>query len=93
MNGLAVRGRSHLRVYPIGAGGQLHVVATCPLKGCRSELQVAKAEFDAWHLRQELIQNALPNLTDHQRELLLTGYCEPCWAEIFPEDEEDPWAT
>jgi hypothetical protein len=25
------------------------------------------------------IQHAFPNLTDDQREMLLTGYCTECW--------------
>jgi hypothetical protein len=35
----------------------------------------------------ELIQNALPGLTDAEREFLKTGITPAEWAAAFPEDE------
>jgi hypothetical protein len=37
----------------------------------------------------ELIQNALPELSADQRELIISGTCGDCWDEMFPEDSED----
>lgn len=36
-----------------------------------------------------LIQNAFPNLTDDQREFILTGISAEEWDETFPEEDED----
>ena len=37
----------------------------------------------------ELIQNALPELSAEERELLISRTCGDCWDEMFPEDSED----
>ena len=37
-----------------------------------------------------LIQDAFPNLTDSQREFILTGITDDEWNKTFPEDEEEP---
>ena len=39
--------------------------------------------------RGELIQEALPELSADQRELLISGTCPKCWDELFPPDEWD----
>ena len=44
--------------------------------------------FDAWQAG-ELIQNALPELSADQRELMISGTCGKCWDKMFPEDFED----
>lgn len=36
----------------------------------------------------DLIQNLLPELDHTQRERLMTGYCDPCWKELFAGEEE-----
>lgn len=38
-----------------------------------------------WH-NGEHIQDALPELTDGERELLLSGICEECFDRLFKED-------
>ena len=38
----------------------------------------------------ELIQYALPHLSDGDREFLMTGITDEEWDEAFPEDDEDP---
>lgn len=39
-----------------------------------------------------LAQEAFPELSASERELLITGICEKCWNDIFPpEDEEDEY--
>ena len=34
----------------------------------------------------EMIQNAMPNLTADQREMLITGICGICWEVMFGQD-------
>lgn len=36
-----------------------------------------------------LVQEAFPELTDSQREVLLTGYCAPCWDRLWAETDDD----
>ena len=43
---------------------------------------------DAWQ-NGELIQNALPELSADQRELLISGTCGKCWDKMFLKDFED----
>lgn len=33
-----------------------------------------------------VIQRALPDLSREQREILISGYCGPCFDELFPND-------
>lgn len=36
----------------------------------------------------ELIQNVFPDLTDDEREFIMTGITADEWDEIFPEDQQ-----
>lgn len=36
-----------------------------------------------------LIQDALPELNDDQREMLMTGHCVKCWDTIFADDDDE----
>lgn len=61
--------------------------------GCAYCLEVHTFECStqgvvAWQAG-ELIQNALPELSDDQRELMISGTCGKCWDKMFPEDFED----
>lgn len=42
--------------------------------------------FDLPRDRREPIQNIFPNLSDSEREFLLTGYTDEDWKAIFGED-------
>jgi len=41
----------------------------------------------AW-MEGELIQDALPELSSGERELLISGTCGDCWDEMFPPFED-----
>jgi hypothetical protein len=58
----------------------IKVVCFC----CRSivQLDVNEEGFNKWK-NGELIQNALPELTQAQRELLISNMCETCWNRTF----------
>lgn len=64
-------------------------VTTRPCMVCKrtSQLNIPVEGYQAWE-RGALLQNALPELTDDERELLLTGTHPDCWDIAFP-DEED----
>ena len=37
----------------------------------------------------ELIQVALPTLTEGERELLISGTCDTCWDRMFPPENDE----
>ena len=39
------------------------------------------------------IQDMLPDLSDTEREMLLTGICGDCWNGMFPPEEEEEEIT
>lgn len=50
-------------------------------------IEVSDAGFIAWQSGM-LIQDALPELSDAERELLISATCDDCWTEMFGEFEE-----
>lgn len=50
------------------------------------EIPVTQEQLDNWR-GGTLIQHAMPNLTDDQREFLMTGITPEEWDEIFGEEE------
>lgn len=60
------------------------VSATCPFCGQKQHTKVDLSGFLAWR-SGVLIQDALPELSADDRELLLTGICQDCW----PKEEEN----
>jgi hypothetical protein len=64
------------------------IVKECPM--CGAVNVVENVDFDhfaAWRSGKR-IQNALPELTPSQREMLLTGTCETCWDKMWKESDE-----
>ena len=51
-------------------------------------IEVSAEGYAEWQ-GGELIQEALPELSAGERELLLSGTCDPCWDELFGEPEEE----
>ena len=49
-------------------------------------LPINSQELDRWH-RGELIQDVFPDLSDDQREFLITGITAEEWQETFGEEE------
>jgi len=63
------------------------VRVTCPYCVKRFQVEVDKKAYDAWQDGM-LIQDAFPDLTDNQRELIKTKICPGCWEkEIESVDE------
>ena len=55
-------------------------------------------EYEVWSLNRqaveswqggEYIQNAFPDMSAEDRELLISGTHPACWNKLFPEDEGD----
>lgn len=57
-------------------------------KVCRREhhILVPKAGYRLWARRAKHIQDAMPGLSDDDRELLLSGVCGRCFDRMFKED-------
>lgn len=53
---------------------------------CRKtlKLEVFKSQYEKWQ-DGEYIQVAMPNLLPGERELLISGVCEPCFDAMYPE--------
>jgi len=63
------------------------VETACPACGQGEQITVDADGYTRW-VDGELIQTALPNLTNTQRERLISGYCKPCWSHLWAEEEE-----
>ena len=58
---------------------------TCPFCGKSHSITVDRKEYYAGMTAREhgaLIQNAFPNFTPSQREMIMTGICDECWDSI-----------
>lgn len=66
-------------------------VTTPPCPRCKKTevIDIPGLEYMALNENKVAIQRAAPSLTAAQRERFITGYCEPCYDEIFSFDEED----
>lgn len=55
---------------------------TCWKCGTEHEIKAKEDDINRWQ-GGELIQEALPYLKPFERELLISGTCEPCFEKIF----------
>jgi len=73
----------------------LVIYKICPF--CKKENKIELNEAEAAAYKQwiggELIQNAFPNWSANEREILKTGICPDCWNNVtedtFAHDESD----
>ena len=59
---------------------------TCRVCLNQVEMQVHIEDVTAWE-NGALIQNAMPYLTPGEREVLISGTCEPCFDRMFGGEE------
>jgi len=64
-------------------------VVAVPCRRCHTvhDLSVNMLGFANWQAG-EFIQEALPELSAGERELLISGTCGACFDELFPEEDE-----
>lgn len=64
----------------------MKVAMTLECAGCdyTEDILVDQGGYLAW-LSGTVIQNALPDLTPDQRELMISKTCGSCWDEMFGE--------
>jgi hypothetical protein len=63
------------------------ICVECPSCNKVSEVIAPVDGFRRWQAG-EFIQDALPELSAEEREILISGICPECWDEMFPEDDE-----
>lgn len=68
------------------------VVTICRCCGHDYDVVVDVDGYDRWR-GGELIQNALPELSTEDREMLISGTCDVCWNMLLPEDFEEQGLT
>lgn len=66
---------------------KISIFTTCPQCGCDNKVRVFKDDLVKWE-NGALAQDAFPYLSADEREMLISGICPKCWAEMFS-DEED----
>lgn len=66
----------------------MYVEVTCRVCGKTHKFYVDPVGFNKFEEGTMLIQDALPELTSGQREMLLSQICEECFDKMF-ENEDD----
>jgi hypothetical protein len=59
----------------------------CILCGKKFILEVDYNDLLMWQEGDKHIQDALPYLTDGERELLISGVCEKCFDDMYGDEE------
>lgn len=59
------------------------VSVQCQMCQQNFEVTVNKANFERWQNREGLIQNLMPELSDAERELLISHMCKSCFQRLF----------
>ena len=62
------------------------VSVKCRICGAVENIAVSMHGYDKWKAG-EMIQDALPDLSADEREMLLSRTCSSCWEEMFKDDE------
>lgn len=64
------------------------ITRTSPVSGKTTtmEIDVTQSQLDSWESGQ-LIQNAMPNLSEDEREFILTGITPEEWDSMFGEED------
>lgn len=63
------------------------ITRACQLCGKPSEVTVTDEEYDRY-ISERFIQDALPDWSPDQREMLISGTHPECWARMFPEEDQ-----
>ena len=66
-------------------GATVTVTRTCPFCGSESTVTVPKDGYVRW-IDGAMIQDAMPEVSEQDREVLKTGIC--CWDTALPPEED-----
>jgi hypothetical protein len=59
----------------------------CPVCGSSTVMFVDEIAYERWQSREILIQQAFPDMSLGERELIKTGFHPACWDSLFTEEE------
>ena len=68
---------------------KITIKGICPRCQRDWEVTVDEANYQSFKEGDMLAQQAFPELSPAERELLITGFCDDCWNDIFPDEEEE----
>ena len=57
----------------------MNIVHECPFCGAESKIAVDPVAYHRWKVVGDLVQNAFPDMSPEDREVLMTGICSACW--------------
>lgn len=61
---------------------KMTVECFCPFCGKLNEVKVNFEDYCAWQFEGGRAQDVFPYLTPSEREYLISGICDECWADI-----------
>lgn len=70
------------------ADGTTLIAGKCVFTGKEHQVIVPSSELDRWCMGMA-IQDAMPNVSEGDREFLISGVSPEGWAETFNDDEDD----
>ena len=76
--------------FDAGRGHRYTFTGKCVVTGKEVSVTVPAKELGAYRHEGKHIQDAMPSLTDGEREFLMSGISDEGWARVFPECEEEP---
>ena len=59
----------------------------CPVCGATTIMFVDEIAYERWSCAEILIQQAFPDMSLGDRELMKTGFHPECWDSLFTEEE------
>jgi len=62
---------------------------TCRLCGKLVEMLVNSKDLSDWKSEKKYIQDAMPYLSDSEREILISKTCGECFDKMFPPNPEE----
>lgn len=65
----------------------MDIQITCKYCNIEHQVSVPDEQHQDWK-NGTPIQNAMPDVSESDRELLISGCCDKCWISFFGEDEE-----
>ena len=64
----------------------IQLVGKCPYCDTSWTLKVSKDAFNKFKYEGVHVQDAFPDMSPDERELLVSGICNTCWDKIFTDE-------
>jgi len=63
---------------------------TVQCRKCRAwhTVDCTEEQYLDWKQNHRLIQDAMPDVKKQEREMLISGYCDPCFQALFRDDDD-----